>query len=286
MKHRFLALAAAAAILTAASLSSVNAFAASGTVEGILNWEITDDEQITIDMIDNDASLTVKGNVCAVSGKDLTVVETYTANELMSKVLDDPDNMQLVDAIGELNINKVVFTDNVEHVANINFGMSLFKEIESITFGKSVKTIKKDSFAMCPKIKDITVLSADTKLENTGLGYTKDNKKIENVTIHGYSGSTAQNYAESNGFNFDVIRNVMLGDTDKNNTVDALDASMVLMEYARIATSRPSSFDEDQSAAADVNKDGAIDALDASDILRYYAYKATGGTDSMETFMA
>jgi lysophospholipase L1-like esterase len=85
--------------------------------------------------------------------------------------------------------------------------------------------------------------------------------------------------------NTEPTQTVSLGDVNEDGNVDALDASLILTEYALIATGNDSSFSEAVQLAADVNSDGAIDALDASVVLSYYAYTATGGTSSVEEFL-
>ncbi|MBQ8296151.1 MAG: hypothetical protein IJX77_00025 [Ruminococcus sp.] len=71
-----------------------------------------------------------------------------------------------------------------------------------------------------------------------------------------------------------------LGDVDSDGNINSLDASMVLTEYASVATNQGSTLDDTQKLASDVNIDGKIDALDASGILTYYAMTATGQTPS------
>lgn len=78
---------------------------------------------------------------------------------------------------------------------------------------------------------------------------------------------------------------VNLGDVDSDGSVNAVDASMVLKEYALLATGGDGELSDAQRKAGDVNKDGAVDATDASSILAYYAYKATGGEDSFEVYL-
>ncbi|MBE6861733.1 MAG: hypothetical protein E7497_02385 [Ruminococcus sp.] len=77
----------------------------------------------------------------------------------------------------------------------------------------------------------------------------------------------------------------LLGDVDNDGAVNSSDASLVLAEYARLATGADSTFTSIQEYAADVNTDNAIDSSDASAILGYYAYIATGGSGKMEEYM-
>lgn len=75
------------------------------------------------------------------------------------------------------------------------------------------------------------------------------------------------------------------GDVDGNGSIDSSDASVVLREYADIATGKSGSFTADQAVSADVNSDAVIDSSDASVILSYYAYSATGGNDPFTEFI-
>ncbi|MCM1506458.1 MAG: dockerin type I domain-containing protein [Ruminococcus flavefaciens] len=75
-----------------------------------------------------------------------------------------------------------------------------------------------------------------------------------------------------------------MGDVNADGSVDAVDATLVLTEYARLSTGSDYSFSDSQIAVADVNSDGFVDAVDASLILAYYAYLSTGGTMSFESY--
>ncbi|MBQ8297239.1 MAG: hypothetical protein IJX77_05590 [Ruminococcus sp.] len=108
--------------------------------------------------------------------------------------------------------------------------------------------------------------------------YTADGSAIsaENtVTQYKISGNTmtvtfgAADYIFSRAFS--------LGDPNDDGSINALDASAVLTEYALTATTGAPGLEFVQRKAADVNCDGAVNALDASEILGYYAYTATGG---------
>lgn len=70
---------------------------------------------------------------------------------------------------------------------------------------------------------------------------------------------------------------IPLGDIDNDGKVDSADASLALIEYARISTGQPSGLSAEQLTAADVNRDGKIDSTDASTILQFYTYISTGG---------
>lgn len=83
---------------------------------------------------------------------------------------------------------------------------------------------------------------------------------------------------------FEII-DPIIGDVDNNKTIDALDASAVLSEYATIVTGGKSQFSEVQVKAADINADGIISASDASLILDYYAYISAGGDMTIQDYI-
>lgn len=66
-------------------------------------------------------------------------------------------------------------------------------------------------------------------------------------------------------------------DIDQNYTVNAVDASIVLTEYANTSIGKSGSFNVTQSYIADYNYDKKIDAIDASYILSYYAQNSVKG---------
>lgn len=75
-----------------------------------------------------------------------------------------------------------------------------------------------------------------------------------------------------------------LGDINSDGLVDAVDASLILAEYARLSTGSDYSFSENQIAVADANSDGLIDAVDATSVLVYYSYVSTGGTMTFKEY--
>ncbi|MCD7891530.1 MAG: dockerin type I domain-containing protein [Ruminococcus sp.] len=78
------------------------------------------------------------------------------------------------------------------------------------------------------------------------------------------------------------IDDSLLGDVNSDGIIDAIDASLVLAEYAKLATNQSGTFTDNQELAADVNGDNTVDAVDASKILAYYAAEATGKTPSWD----
>ena len=116
---------------------------------------------------------------------------------------------------------------------------------------------------------------------------------IENGKIKGVAPGVVKItfYSDKNAYNDDTLNVVALeyalGDVDGNKTINAVDASYVLEDYARTSTGKSSNFNDAQKKAADVNNDKNNNAVDASYILSYYAYASTTKekTLSLEEFM-
>ncbi len=69
---------------------------------------------------------------------------------------------------------------------------------------------------------------------------------------------------------------VSMGDINSDGFINAVDASAVLSEYAKLSgSSGKGDFTDAQKTAADVDGNSRIDAVDASKILSYYAYAST-----------
>lgn len=78
---------------------------------------------------------------------------------------------------------------------------------------------------------------------------------------------------------------VIIGDVNENGTIDGIDASIIITEYARLSVGVELSLTGRQFKAADVNSDGVLSAVDASAVLSYYAYVSVGGTMTIEEFI-
>ena len=75
------------------------------------------------------------------------------------------------------------------------------------------------------------------------------------------------------------------GDPNRDNKIDANDASFILVQYAKLSTGGESALTKNEKWAADFNKDGKVDAKDASICLAYYSYLSTGGTDAFDVYL-
>ncbi len=71
-------------------------------------------------------------------------------------------------------------------------------------------------------------------------------------------------------------------DLDHNGVVNAVDASIVLTDYANTSTGKESAFNTTEKWLADFNYDEVINAVDASSILGYYAQASVQSSEPLE----
>ena len=115
-----------------------------------------------------------------------------------------------------------------------------------------------------------------------------------NVTPSGY-GSAVITVQDNSGqtYSFTVIAqektdDLLLGDADMNDVVDARDASLVLTYYAKASVGQAEPMSDIQEKVSDVDENGVVDGRDASTILSYYAYLSThkDSTITMQQYRA
>ena len=210
---------------------------------------------------------------------------------------------------GDVIIPKSVTSIGVEAFSNC-------KSLTSITIPDSVTSIDGWAFYDCTSLESITIENSECAIGDS-LGTIPDTS-----TIYGYTGSTAETYADKYQKKFVAIddkhvttttipatttpivtttpvvtttptvtttpvsTSLSVGDVDNNKSINANDASMILAEYAIIATNGTPNFTEAQMKVADVNDDGEVNAIDASLVLAYYAHISTGGTLSLKDFIS
>ncbi|SEK33869.1 Leucine rich repeat-containing protein [Ruminococcus sp. YRD2003] len=248
---------------------------------------------------------------CAVGGvlysKDMKTICALPTADLPAEYVV-PDNVEIIgsDVFLRYPFESVIMPDSVVEIGFLSFmkmpnlknvkmsrslesiGAFAFSEnnsLESVDIPASVTDISRCAFEKCTSLTSVTINNPECDIydDETTLGVK------ETTVIHGYSGSTAQEYAENYGFAFEAIdeapAKISFGDPTGDGKIDAKDSSFVLVEYAKLSTGDESALSEDVKSAADVNKDSKIDSKDASAILSYYAYVSTGGTDSIQEFL-
>ena len=142
-----------------------------------------------------------------------------------------------------------------------------------------LKTIGAEAFFGCPEL-DTFIPESVEDIGFSALGYqaaqhSSYTVRTEGFIIGGKTGSSAEAYANENGFDFLDPDNYLVGDVNKDKKVDAKDASAVLAEYSRASTGTELSFSPWQRIVGDMSADKIIDAKDATKILIEYARLST-----------
>lgn len=209
---------------------------------------------------------------------------------------------ETVTAIGDnafsgcLSLNRITIPDSVTKLGKGCF-MSC-SSLESVSLGGALAAIPENCFHSCNSLKNVSISGGITSVGDnafyscTGLGsiyipssvtsvgkdavgrrYDVRSSSSENISgfvITGIKGSAAEKYASEYGIDFREFK-VKKGDINGDGFTDAVDASAVLAEYARMSSDKSPSFTSEQKQAADWNGDGFTDAVDASGILAEYA---------------
>ncbi len=186
--------------------------------------------------------------------------------------------------------------ESVDAFSNgVEIKMSQYIDDSTATADNIYLTDSKGKAVNC-KIKPVKSETNDSGYSDTIL-LISDKENISGSTLHitkgllNYSGiattAVEQKITEVKS-ELLVDDDYSLGDVNEDGKVDAKDASMVLVAYAKSSTGAEHGLTEAQAGAANVNGDALIDAKDASFILAYYAMASTaeGTVPSMIEFMA
>lgn len=186
-----------------------------------------------------------------------------------------------VEAIGanafeEMAVRRVLLPESLKTIDDMAFLRC--EELETLTIPSQVETIGEWAFCTCSSLTDVTILSRDVQLDDSALGYTGYDgfeldaplTPIEGMTIRGYADSTAEQYAEENGFTFiplDAPGIVLCGDVDLDGTVSILDAVLL----SKVASGSVT-LNEDAMKNADCDADGTLSGNDAVVLLRFLVH--------------
>ena len=234
----------------------------------------------------------------SMAGTGIKNLELKSVNDIASKAFDSCLELESVnleaDTIAASAFIKCANMTKAEISAN-KIGSSAFSDCSNLkelylknSENYTLSLVEDNAFANTSLEYAVIPDSVDT-IGKKAFGYLK-NKAVNGFEIVGTPGTTAETYANENGFRFvdasTFIPGVVLGDINGDKVIDAIDASLALTEYAAISTNQPSTFTTDeQKVAADVNGDTIIDSIDASYILSYYSYVSIGGKNTFKQYL-
>lgn len=204
--------------------------------------------------------------------KEIIVVDENRNYGSVDGILFDKDQTELVRYPQAKTDEEYTVPKTVAAVAKNAFNGN--SSIKKVTLPENVTNIYEDAFYNCAKLEDIIFLNP--KCEIFDYSDTVD----ENTYINGYTGSTAEAYANKYNRNF-----VSMG-LAPSETTTAVTTTSPKATTTTAVTTTPSvtTTPDDDELFGDVNADGAVDASDASLILAYYAYMQTGGNSGLKEF--
>lgn len=156
---------------------------------------------ITVDS-NNSAYCSIDGNLY---NKNATMLMQYAAGKTASSFVV-PNTVTLTNNYAFLkcdNLTSVTLPNGFKQISNRTFGYC--SNLTSITIPNTVTRIDICAFENCPKLTAVTIPNSVTGIAEHALGYCWVNnafQKVDGFTITGYSGSTAETYANDNGFTF------------------------------------------------------------------------------------
>ncbi|MDE5936034.1 MAG: leucine-rich repeat protein [Ruminococcus sp.] len=109
--------------------------------------------------------------------------------------------------------------------------------ITSIVIPENVETIGDYAFMDCDLLDNVVILSRDAVFGEECFGYVygfPDEEKAD-ITIRGYKGSTAENYADENGFTFVALDEsvIFYGDANCDGQVTIADATAIIQALGK-----------------------------------------------------
>ena len=181
------------------------------------------------------------------------------------------------------NLTSIIIPDGVTSIESYAF--TYCSALASVTIPKSVTSIGNMAFNSCSSLSSITIENPDCIIEDYGNykygstishGWNNETQKYEFAgTIYGYNGSTAQAYAEENGYKFALIgsapdttepktEELKQGDADGSGEVDILDVITI-----NKAIMGKENLSENGLKAIDFNGNGKPDPDEALTLLKY-----------------
>ena len=145
---------------------------------------------------------------------------------------------------------------------------------ESVVLSDSLFAIPDFAFTNCPNLRYVTIPESVSLIQPNAFD-------LENLTIRCYPDSYALSFAEANGTNYELLCDVLLGDSDGDGRVNIADVTAIQRHIAELETLSGAS-----GLAADIIPDGNIDISDATMLQMYLAgYEVEYKVEETATFV-
>lgn len=134
----------------------------------------------------------------------ITVRDSVIACDMISKV-NFGNTVKCIDdyTFAYSSVEDVEFSNSLENIGEYAFGEC--GVLTDVVLPSSVNEIGKMAFFDCSNLKNVVIYSKNANIQEFAFGYYRDDSeklKISDFMITGYSGSTAEAYANENGFIF------------------------------------------------------------------------------------
>lgn len=207
-----------------------------------------------------------------VYGEGITEIAPFSAQKINTHIvynepLCDITELTLPSTLTTIDDYAFAFYLNVKDV-QIPYGVTTIGnnafsdcyKIENVVLPGTVKKIGNYAFSVCDSLNSITIPASVTEIgEKIAKAYTT-------VSIYGYTGSTAESYAEENGYYFFPLSNTV-GDVNEDGIVNLMDAIALNKYLADVI-----SLTDSQLVAANCNiADGTsnINEEDVTSLMRF-----------------
>lgn len=206
---------------------------------------------------------------------ELENVKTFTSGDFEYVETSD-GSAEITGYIGQ--VEELVIPKTIDGKRVTKIGDSAFKDcktLKSVVIPNGVTRIGDSAFKGCIMLRKISIPRSVDTIGVQALGYVKNQLGFENyygfktalLTICGENDSVAQEYADKNGFEFNVEEiSTQLGDVDFDGQVSVMDATAIQLHLAVIKT-----LDDKALSVADVDKDGVVSVMDATQIQLFIA---------------
>lgn len=134
----------------------------------------------------------------------ITVRDSVIACDMISKV-NFGNTVKCIDdyTFAYSSVEDVEFSNSLEKIGEYAFGEC--GVLTDVVLPSSVNEIGRMAFFDCSNLKNVVIYSKNADIQEFAFGYHRGDSeklKISDFTITGYSGSTAEAYANENGFTF------------------------------------------------------------------------------------